>query len=65
LFLSVALLGLWVTTIGKAFGRMVCFMPTLMDSSLVCQRCRDKSKCSVCAFKTMVNDKEKAALTAI
>jgi hypothetical protein len=53
------------TTMGKAFGRIVRLMPVMVDSALVCQRCKDKSKCSACAFKTTVNDSEKAALTAI
>jgi hypothetical protein len=50
---------------GKAFGRIVRLMPVMVDSALVYQRCRDKSKCSDCAFKTTVSDKEKTALTAI
>jgi hypothetical protein len=53
------------TTMGKAFGRMVRLMPVMVDSTLVCQRCRDNTKCSACAFKTTVSDSEKAALTAI
>jgi hypothetical protein len=53
------------TTTGAAFGRMVRLMPSMVDSGLVCQRCRDNTKCSDCVFKTTVSDSEKAALTAI
>jgi hypothetical protein len=53
------------TTMGAAFGRMVRRMPSLVDPALVCQRCRDNTKCSDCVFKTTVSDSEKAALTAI
>jgi hypothetical protein len=53
------------TTMGAAFGRIVRLMPSLVDPALVCQRCRDNTKCSDCVFKTTVSDSEKAALTAI
>jgi hypothetical protein len=53
------------TTMGAAFTRMVRLMPAMVDSTLVCQRCRDNTKCSSCVFKTAVSDSEKAALTAI
>jgi hypothetical protein len=53
------------TTMGAAFGRMVRLMPSIVDSGLVCQRCRDNTKCSDCVFKTTVSDSEKAALTTI
>ncbi|MDR0641118.1 MAG: hypothetical protein LBG07_01510 [Treponema sp.] len=52
-------------TMGKAFGRIVRLMPAMVDSALVCQHCRDNTKCSDCVFKTTVSDSEKAALTAI
>jgi hypothetical protein len=53
------------TTMGAAFGRMVHLMPAMVDSTLVCRRCKDNSKCSSCVFKTTVSDNEKAVLTAI
>jgi hypothetical protein len=53
------------TTMGAAFNRMVRLLPAMVDPSLVCQRCRDKSKCSACVFKTTVSESEKALLTAI
>jgi hypothetical protein len=53
------------TTMGAALGRIVRLMPAMVDPGLVCQRCRDNTKCSSCVFKTTVNESEKAALTAI
>jgi hypothetical protein len=50
---------------GAAFNRIVRLMPAMVDSSLVCLRCKDKSKCFSCVFKTTVSETEKAALTAI
>jgi hypothetical protein len=47
------------TTMGKAFGRIVRLMPAMVDGVLVCQRCRDNTKCSSCVFKTAVSDDEK------
>jgi hypothetical protein len=53
------------TTMGKAFTRIVKLMPAMVDSAIVCRRCRDNTKCSLCVFKTTVSDSEKAVLTAI
>jgi hypothetical protein len=52
-------------TMGKAFDYMVCIMPAVVDSNIVCQCCKDNTKCSSCTFKTTVSGSEKAALTAI
>jgi hypothetical protein len=38
---------------GKVFGRMVWLIPVMADKIIVCQRCRDKSKCSAGTFKNM------------
>jgi hypothetical protein len=48
------------TTMGAAFGRMVRLMPSMVDSGLVCQRCKDNKKCSDCVFKTTVSNSEKS-----
>jgi hypothetical protein len=53
------------TPMGAALNRMVRLMPVMMDPVLVCQRCRDRSKCSVCVFKNPVPDSERDALTAV
>jgi hypothetical protein len=53
------------TTMGVAVSRIVRLMPDMVDSGLVCQRCKDNTKCSSCVFKTTISDSEKAALTAI
>jgi hypothetical protein len=58
------------TTMGAAFGRMVRITPSMVDSGLVYQRCRDNTKYSDCVFKTTVSDSEirlksAATLTAI
>jgi hypothetical protein len=52
-------------TMGAAFTRMVRLMPAMVDSALVCQRCKDNTKCSACAFKNTVSEQEKSTLTAM
>jgi hypothetical protein len=53
------------TTMGAAFTRMVRLMPTMVDPGLVCQCCKDRSKCAYCAFSKQVTADDKAALTTI
>jgi hypothetical protein len=53
------------TPMGAALNRVIRLMPAIVDPALVCQRCRDKSKCSSCVFSSALSESEKAALTAI
>jgi hypothetical protein len=53
------------TPMGAALNRMVRLMPVMVDPALVCGRCKDTSKCSVCVFKAPVTESEKDSLTAI
>jgi hypothetical protein len=53
------------TPMGAALNRIVRLMPVMVDPALVCQRCRDNSKCFACVFKIPVSESEKDALTAI
>ncbi|MDR1147896.1 MAG: hypothetical protein LBK66_04630 [Spirochaetaceae bacterium] len=53
------------TPMGAAVNRIVRLLPAMVDPALVCQRCKDKSKCPACVFSTAVSESEKTALTAI
>ena len=48
-----------------AVNRMVNLLPSVFSAELVCQRCRDNKKCSLCVFSKQVSDNDKAALTAM
>jgi hypothetical protein len=39
---------------GATLNRMVAILPQVVDPSLVCQRCKDTSKCAYCVFKTSI-----------
>jgi hypothetical protein len=53
------------TPMGAAMNRIIRLMPAMVDPVLVCQHCRDSSKCSACVFSAAVSESEKTALTAI
>jgi hypothetical protein len=50
---------------GAAFTRMVRLLPSMVDPVLVCQRCKDNSKCYACVFKTTAGEQEKITLPAV
>ncbi|GHV11323.1 hypothetical protein FACS189491_02350 [Spirochaetia bacterium] len=37
---------------GAALNRLIAILPQVVDPALVCQRCKDASKCAYCVFKT-------------
>ncbi|MDR1315338.1 MAG: hypothetical protein LBK13_00575 [Spirochaetales bacterium] len=53
------------TPMGAALNRVIRLMPAMVDATLVCHRCRDRSKCPACVFSAAVSESEKAALTTI
>jgi hypothetical protein len=48
-----------------AVNRMVGILPAIFSAELVCQRCRDKEKCSLCVFSKTVTENEKQTLSAM
>jgi hypothetical protein len=47
---------------GAAINRMAGLLPAEFDKSLVCQRCRDQTKCRLCAFSKTVSENDRANL---
>ncbi|MFP3043423.1 hypothetical protein LQZ19_16540 [Treponema primitia] len=37
---------------GATLNRLIAILPQVVDPALVCQRCKDTSKCAYCVFKT-------------
>jgi recombinational DNA repair protein RecR len=48
-----------------AVNRMVRILPTVFDAELVCQRCRDKEKCSLCVFSKQISESDRQTLSAM
>jgi hypothetical protein len=48
-----------------AVNRMVRILPTIFDAELVCQRCRDKEKCSLCVFSKQISESDRQTLSAM
>ena len=42
----------------KTMNRLFKILPELFDKKIVCDACRDKSKCSICAFSDIVKQQE-------
>jgi hypothetical protein len=50
---------------GAAVDLMVSLLPSLVDSSIVCPACRDRSKCKNCIFITKFSTEQKTALVSV
>jgi hypothetical protein len=48
-----------------ALNRMVGILPAIFSAELVCQRCRDKEKCSLCVFSKQVSKSDMQTLSAM
>jgi hypothetical protein len=48
-----------------AVNRMVGMLPVIFNAELVCRRCRDKEKCSLCVFSKPVTESDKQTLSAM
>jgi recombinational DNA repair protein RecR len=53
------------TNMPATVNRLVRLLPALFESAQVCQRCKDSTKCRLCAFSQTVNEQDKAALVAL
>ena len=45
--------------------RIAKVLPTMFDPAYVCQRCKDQTKCSLCAFRNVPDNSEVANLLAM
>jgi hypothetical protein len=48
-----------------AVNRLVGLLPVLFEPDLVCQKCKDKTKCGLCVFSKQVGEQEKAFFLSI
>jgi hypothetical protein len=53
------------TTMGAALTRMVKLLPADFDRTLVCQRCKDNTKCTLCVFTKDLSETEKVSLVSM
>jgi len=42
----------------KTINRLCQLLPEIFDKQFVCEACRDKSKCSICAFSDIVKQED-------
>jgi recombinational DNA repair protein RecR len=52
-------------TMPKTVNRLVGLLPSLYSSALVCQRCKDKTKCSLCVFSQEISEQDKTTLLSM
>jgi hypothetical protein len=48
-----------------AVNRLVGLLPSLYSPGLVCQRCKDQTKCALCVFSKQVSEQDKSSLLAM
>jgi hypothetical protein len=50
---------------GAAVDLMVSLLPSIVDPSIICPACRDKTKCKNCIFITKLPAEKETALAAV
>jgi hypothetical protein len=48
-----------------AVNRLVQLLPTLYEAGMVCQRCKDQSKCRLCVFSKHITNNDVAELLSM
>jgi hypothetical protein len=48
-----------------ALNRLIGLLPLLYDPSLVCQKCRDTTRCHLCVFSKQVSEQDKTSFLSI
>jgi recombinational DNA repair protein RecR len=48
-----------------AVNRLIQLLPSLFEPGLICQRCKDQSKCRLCAFSKHITSNDIAELLTL
>jgi hypothetical protein len=52
-------------TMPAAVNRLVGLLPSLYSPGLVCQRCKDQTKCALCVFSKQTSEQKKTDLLSM